>query len=366
MPSGTVLLPRGLTILSLLVVTFWGISEAQTFLIPICIAALLAFLMAPLVRVMRSSGFPEWSAITVSSILLVLPFLTLFSVLVWQGQALARDFPSIMAALNRWISAFVHSSALRKLHVQLPPDLNIYALLQRLEGSAMQGVQFLITGLGAVLGAGSQLALILLFAVLMLASRRHLRLSSERILKQTMATANPQILDEVIVLIEKFLIARLLIVVIVAAVDTAILVAFDVDYSLLLGSFLGVMTLIPVIGFLIGVLPPLVVSLALGHGMWQTLGLFLALLVISFVEGNILTPKMVGGRLNINALTTFVGLFGGGLLWGMWGMFLSIPVLGILRITFYAAPSLRPWGELLAEKEENSTPILLKDRKAKR
>jgi predicted PurR-regulated permease PerM len=240
----------------------------------------------------------------------------------------------------------------------MTPDFNIEAIVRRLEGSASQGIQILISGLGAIVGAGSQLALVLLFAVLMLASRKHLYRSSKKILKQSMHVEQPQLLEEVVDLFEQFLLARLLIVAIIGGADTIILFAFGIEYAILMGSFLGVMTLIPAVGFIIGVIPPIIVSFALHHSFLETLFMFLALFVMSIIEGNVLTPKMVGKKLNINALSTFVGLFAGGLLWGAWGMFLSIPVLGVLRIIFNAVPSLQPWGDLLAEKDERMKRML--------
>jgi predicted PurR-regulated permease PerM len=342
--------PGGLAVFCLLVISLWGIAEAQPFLIPISIAALLAFTMSPFVRVLRRLHFPEWSAIIISAILLVLPFLSLLYVLIWQGQALVKDFPFLTETINRSIINLVKSELGQKLH--LAKDLDVHVLVRRLEVSATQGIQFVITGFGALLGAGSQLALILLFAVLMLASRGHLQRCSEKILRETLSVENPQILEDVIALVEKFLIARLLIVLIVGGIDTTILVFFNIEYAFLLGCFLGVMTLIPAVGFILAVAPPIIVSFAMNKSILVTLTMTGALFVISIIEGNVLTPKMVGKRLNINALFTFIGLFGGGLLWGIWGMFLSIPVMGVIRILCNAAPSLKPWGELLAEKDE--------------
>jgi predicted PurR-regulated permease PerM len=330
------------------VIAVWGLSEARSFLIPVCIAALLAFTMVPVLKIMLRHSVPEWLAVVISSALLILPFLSIASVLVWEGQALIKDLPSIQETLNHLIQQSIQSEYWQRLH--LTGVANVGELMQKFELSTSQGMQFLIAGFGAVWGAGTQLALVLLFAVLMLASRKHLHRSAQRILTQTMGMRDPRLLEEVLVLIEKFLIARMLIVGIVAAVDTAILALAGIQYAFLLGSFLGIMTLIPAIGFILGVVPPILVSLAMNHSFLSTSIMFFGLFAISIIEGNVLTPKMVGGRLNINALTTFIGLFGGGLLWGIWGMILSIPALGILRIALNAAPSLQPWGELLADK----------------
>ncbi len=362
MQSDNTKMPRALIITCLLIVLFWGIDRAQAFFIPIIISALLSLMMAPLVRRMHLHRFPEWSAIALSSTLLLLPFFFFGYILFWQIQSLINDFPSIMSALDRMATQLINSPFGQRLH--LSRDIDISALIKRLEGSAVQGAHFLISSLSALLGAGSQIALVLLFSILMLASRKHLRTSAEKILTQSMSVKNPNILDDVVKLIEDFLIARILIVAIIAGIDFGVLYSFGIQYSFLLASLLGIMTLLPAIGFIIGVIPPLIFSFANGNGFIKTLILFLCLLFMSIIEGNVLTPKMVGGKLNINALTTFIGLFAGGLIWGIWGMFLSIPILGILRIVFNAAPHLQPWGDLMAEKSSNS--VSTKSQKTKK
>src|ERR1700722_14678376 len=85
--------PRGLLISALLVIVLWGIAAAQSFLIPVCLAALLAFLMNPLVRGLKKRRVPLWVSVTISYFLLVLPLLAFLSFTVVEMQALVKDFP---------------------------------------------------------------------------------------------------------------------------------------------------------------------------------------------------------------------------------------------------------------------------------
>jgi predicted PurR-regulated permease PerM len=241
--------------------------------------------------------------------------------------------------------------------------LNPQALIERLSSSADQALQLLITGIGAVLSAGSQLALVLLFAVLMLASRRQIRSSLEHLAikmhepsSEEPAADFPvglQVIDDTSWMIERFLVMRFLIVLIIGAADTLILYFAGVKYAILLGGLLGIMTLVPAIGFIVGLIPALLVSIAMGHSALRTALMASGLFVMSIIEGNVLTPAMVGRSINLNALSTFVGLFAGGMLWGIWGMLLSVPILGALRIVFSAIPALEPLGELLAGGPQN-------------
>ena len=108
---------------------------------------------------------------------------------------------------------------------------------------------------------------------------------------------------------------------------------FGVNYSFTLGLFIGIMTLLPQVGFLVSLVPVLVVTLATGHSLLSTTFLVGTLLLIEALQGNLLSPKLLGNRLNINTLSTFLGVFAGGLLWGVAGMFLGVLILGVLRIS---------------------------------
>ena len=311
---GGLAVPKGLALTAYGVVTIWGLASAGPLLIPLCVAGLLAFLMTPLVRWMRRHRIPEWAAICSSALLLVLPILAITFLVIQQGRALVRDFPKIVSAVNQTLIHLSQTGAGRSLN--LTAYLNLPDLIGRLTSSAGRGIELVLTGLGAVLGAGSSIALVVLFSVLMLASRLRLRRVAEKLLSQNRSIRNAGILDEVTQLIEKFLVYRFLIVLIVGAVDTGILWLFGIGYSLLMGTFLGVLTLVPAVGFLIGATPPLIVSIVTGHSWVGTLGMFISLTGVALVEGNILTPKMVGGSININALATFVGFLAGSQLSG--------------------------------------------------
>lgn len=335
---------------ALLGVVLWEISAAHAFLIPVCLAALLAFLMSPLVAWLCRHRVPEWLAITVSGILLVLPFLFVGFMLIRQAQSLLQDYPSIIAGLEK-VLLRISSSAWGE-RLGLAQGFTVSALSKHLSDSAGQGIQFLVVGLRTVFEAGTEAVLIFIFAILMLASRTHLRRCSERILAQFESIEAARMLDAVTSLIEQFLIAKVIVVGITATASVLLLSVFGLRYSFLLGVVTGVLTLIPEVGFIASLIPVIIVALSTGYTFLMTVLIVLGCFVIHLLEANVLTPKLVGRKLNLNALATFMGLVAGGLLWGVWGMLLSVPILGVLRIAFSVAPALQPWGELLAERED--------------
>jgi predicted PurR-regulated permease PerM len=225
--------------------------------------------------------------------------------------------------------------------------------MEKLSASAADVLRIAMNSLGRIAGATSQILLIFVFTVLMVSSRRHLRRAGERILAMSSLSRPDVVLNESTSLIGRFLLARFAIVLIVGAVDVVVLKLFGIPYYILLGGFLGLLTLLPAIGFILAVIPPVIVSLASGHGLLNTVLMVLPLAGMSCADTYFLTPKMVGNRLNISSLASFVGIFAGGLLWGISGMLLSIPILGVMRVVFGATPGLEPWGDLLMDKDLN-------------
>jgi putative heme transporter len=75
--------------------------------------------------------------------------------------------------------------------------------------------------------------------------------------------------------------------------------------------------------------------------------------VVQFLEGNFITPKITGSKISINALAAIVALLVGGKIWGIAGMILAVPAVGILKILVSYSSSLKPFVILL---EDKSTP----------
>lgn len=326
------------------VVIIWGLREAEPFVIPLLLAALLSFLMNPLVSYLERRKVPEWLAVTFSSILLFLPVLAVGSLILREGAILIRDYPIIMASLKSQLEQLSGSAFAEKFHLKTYLDLT--SLIERFSEDAGKTVSAVLVGIKAVAEASAHFFIILFFSVLMLATRRSLRKSAEKVM------SHPRTLNEIINLIEKFLITRIGIAAGVAVVDILVLKVCGSRYSVLFGAILGFSTFIPAIGFFLGILPPLIAAFAFQISPLMT-GIMMGLIyVVSSIEGHFVTPKFLGKQLNLNLFVTFLGLFAGDLLWGIWGMVLSIPLLGIIRIVLAASPEYRAWSEAMAERTD--------------
>ncbi len=329
------------------IVVLWGLSQAKAFLIPLLLAALLSFLIMPLVLQLRKRKFPEWAALTLASLLLFLPVLGLIALLINEGGILVRDYPALLSSLKEHWAQLLSSSFVEQFN--LSDYLDLSYLREKMSEEAGKGISFALEGLRTLAEAGAHLLVILFFSVVMLASRIQLKASAAKLI------SNSRTLNEIVQLIEKFLLARIGIALFVAILDCFILKSLGSRYSVLLGCALGISTLVPIVGFLIAILPTIALSLAVGQSALRTSITVALLYLVSTTESHWVTPKYLGRQLNLNLLATFIGLLGGEMLWGIWGMVLSIPLLGITRIILEATDETQPWASLLADRDIKSS-----------
>jgi predicted PurR-regulated permease PerM len=118
------------------------------------------------------------------------------------------------------------------------------------------------------------------------------------------------------------------------------------------GVFAAMMAVIPYIGIIIGALPPLLFALLLGDSIITPLLVLAVFGSVQFLEGNFISPRIVGSKVSINPFMAMLALIVGGEVWGISGMILFVPFIGILRVIFEEIPELKPYGYLLGNRIE--------------
>jgi putative permease len=91
-------------------------------------------------------------------------------------------------------------------------------------------------------------------------------------------------------------------------------------------------------------------------GYTTQLAIIGAYAVIQFIDNNVLVPRIVSSKVQLNALVSIIAVLLGGALWGFAGMFLSIPFVAVLKIILDRIEDLRPWGKLLGDEVPVSYP----------
>jgi putative permease len=140
--------------------------------------------------------------------------------------------------------------------------------------------------------------------------------------------------------------------VIVATVACAAFWFIDIKYAVLLGIIVGLFNIIPYLGIFSALALSVLITFATGP-ISNSVEVGAAVIGIHLVDANVLLPAVVGSKVRLNALITFLGILLGEMMWGLSGMFLSIPVIAIFKIIFDRVESTQAWGYLLGGDYED-------------
>jgi len=144
-------------------------------------------------------------------------------------------------------------------------------------------------------------------------------------------------LSRIDVIFTKFIYAQLTDALIIGVLSTIALAICRVKYAVLLGFLIGLMNLIPYFGAIIACAIAVLVSFLTG-GVYQAIYVLVTLIVLQQIDANIIGPKLIGDTLDIKPILVILAITLGGGLFGLLGMFLSVPVMAILKalVTEYA------------------------------
>lgn len=150
-------------------------------------------------------------------------------------------------------------------------------------------------------------------------------------------------------IIKNYLLGLMIETGIVATLNSLGLLILGIEYALLLGILGGLLNVIPYLGAIITAALYMIVSLVTKDHPSYALLVFVNYVIIQFIDNNFLVPKIIGSKVKLNAFVSIVAVIAGGALWGIPGMFLSIPLIAILKVIFERVDVLQSWGLLLGD-----------------
>jgi predicted PurR-regulated permease PerM len=157
------------------------------------------------------------------------------------------------------------------------------------------------------------------------------------------------IVSETKTVIQRYLVGLGVEAIIIAVLNSAALLILGIDYAILLGVIGALLNVIPYIGGLVAVALPMMIALATKSTAWYAVYVLVLYYIIQLIDNNYIVPIIVASKVKINALFSIIVVFAGNALWGISGMFLSIPLLAIIKLICDNIEPLKPWGFLLGD-----------------
>ena len=135
------------------------------------------------------------------------------------------------------------------------------------------------------------------------------------------------------------------------------LLILGIKHALLIGVIFAILNLIPYIGALIGNVIGVLLTLSSSQDITPIITVLVTIAIVQFLDNNILMPRILGSKVRINALTSIVGVIIGGALAGVSGMFLSLPIIAVLKVIFDRSTTFRQWGVLFGDERPKRSPM---------
>ncbi len=337
-----------------------GMIYARAFLVPVFFAGILSLLLLPLSKKIKLFVHNETCSIILSLFVFLVIICGVSYFISSQVSNIISDYNTIEAKLKEKVEV-------------LQSSVNTYTGMDAREQEAWfnkESEQLLKSGFykGAslLMDIGNfvfGLSLVIIYTFFMLTYRSKIK---EFILSLVEKEKHPKaisILNKVKDLILHYLTGLLIALSIIGTMNAIGLTILGIKHGIFLGLLAGFLNIIPYVGSFIGASLPIIMALIYKDSIWYAVGVLAIFMFNQFIDNNITTPTVVGGHVRINSLATIFIVIIGGMIWGVAGMILFIPLLGIFKIFCDNIESLHPLSIILSDdvsEEENVFKKLFK------
>jgi predicted PurR-regulated permease PerM len=193
------------------------------------------------------------------------------------------------------------------------------------------------------------MAMIPIYMFLFLLYQNHLITFLSKLVGDGDQESLKNILYQIKTAVQSYLFGVLIQITVIAVLTTIGLTIVGVEHALLLGVITGMLGLIPYLGNILACVITLFATLTASPDMSLIVGVLIVTAVVQIIDNNITVPLVVSSKVEINAFASIIGIFIGGMLAGIAGMFLAIPIIAILKVIFDNVKGLEPWGYLIGD-----------------
>jgi len=317
----------------------------RTLFIPLFFGLLVAMIMYPVCKWMEQKGWGRSLSVALSLTIVMLLFIMLIFLLVWQARVFLHDWPQlarklelVLAGLQDWI--WIHMGV--SLEIQAGWLSNMAKNAGNIVSAILQGT------VNTTINTSFMLFMIPVFAALFLYHRRVFVRCLRIVLPEVYKSRLDGILEQVIHTYFNYIKGMIAVYFIVGTLNSIGLMALGIRHAVLFGMLTAIMTIIPYIGIIVSALLPISVAWTTKGTVWYPLGVIGVFSFVQYLEANVIFPKVVGAQLNVSTWATLVAILAGGILWGAAGMVLFIPFVAILKIVTDHIEGLRGLNLLLS------------------
>lgn len=325
---------------------------AKTILIPLSIALLISFILYPLAR-----KFESWRINrTLAAFLSILSvFLIIAGAIYFFSTQIFNVVSEFTNFQDKVILAFADITLFFNSHVSFVENLEKDELFNRMKEWLTDSTGLLVRK--TVSNTAAFMAGLLattVFTFLLLIYRDGLTLAfmtfspeknRERVLKMFKSVQQVG---------QKYLFGMLFLTIVIGLANSIGLLIIGIDNPFLFGFLGAALAIIPYIGTTMGAVIPVIYALVSYNSIWTAVAVAILFWAVQLASDNFLTPRIVGGSLQINALTAILSLFIGAAVWGVAGMILFLPFAAMLKVVCEEFEELKPIALIIGEQNKSN------------
>jgi len=332
---------RRILILAGIALILWVLYLLKPVVVPFVAAFLIAYLFSPLVNVLHRIGLARWLSISIVFIgigIVVTLVMWYLVPLVWQQLMYARD--SIPAGIH-WINyTFLPwlSDSFNLVPMEIDTDQissvvmdyvqtnysadSIQAMLLKLAQSGLNFIQI-----------GGTIVLIPIIAFYFLLDWDRMLDSLRRLIPRPYEKTTLTIVSECHSVLGAFVKGQFLVMVLLGVVYAVGLQLIGLEIGLIIGMIAGLCSIIPYLGFAVGIIAAVIATFfQFGIDWWQLVLVGIVFMVGQAVEGYILQPFLLGDKIGLSPVAVVFAVLAGAQLAGFLGMLIALPVAAVIVV----------------------------------
>lgn len=309
---------------------------------PLLIALFLSLVFEPMVTFLTKIKIPKFFAFFISLIIVFVIFFLLGLVIYSSIDSFAEEFPKYQV---KFVNLYQHILGILKIpHHQA--QTYIEQIIKQIKWAEVWKnfslTSFLTSTVGSFISFLTNLFLVLLFTIYIVLGKEHFMSKIERAFPTERAGKIHQIIKNINLGMQKYLVTKTLISLGTGILATIILLIFGVDFALVWGLLTFLLNYIPNIGSVVATIPPILVAFFQYGSIFPAIWVAILLIATQTTMGNVVEPHIMGKSLNLSPLVVILSLIFWGFIWGPVGMVLAVPISATIQIICANIDSLKP------------------------
>ncbi len=334
-------------LISITILVYW-MSVLGSIVTLLLFSIIFSIALYPLTAWLERKGFHRMVAITISILAFSLVAAGICALLVYQVTDFTKMLPQLIQKINASLNR-VQLWAYDRFNI--PPSRQLNEIQKYYQNLAESGGSIVGTAVTTTTTMLGNLSILPVYIFFLLYYRDMFRQFFCKVFVSVKKNQVHEIMAKIYEVVHSYLSGLFIVTIIVGTLNSVGLLALGIPSAIFFGFLAAMLLIIPYIGILIGSILPIVVALVTKDSPMYAVGVAGIFFFVQMLEGNVITPYIVGSKISVNPLAAIIALFLGGALWGIAGLALALPLTAIMKVIFDAVDYLKPYGYLMGEPE---------------